>query len=454
MDDLIEGLNRSAKLFVDSGLASTVEEAVKLLKGYRLHLAIGDVAARRLTHQAALLSALNCARRTFLGGVTVSGDLDVPLVLPMVPGDTLAEAVQHLLGQQVGERPAGVPVVAIGACPPPEGFGVRATFEGWRGAVVPRSAEPLAEDREFGPAGALAGSLAVAEAFAHLAGEPMAGHRAVGMSLWDVGASDWRSASADGPVPRELPADFWVIGLGHLGQAFLWMIGLLAYPEPAQVRLFLQDVDTAGVSTESTSVLTFARNTGELKTRICAEWAKGRGFSTRLVERRFDRHLRVSDDEPALALCGVDNPQARAMLEAAGFSTVFEAGLGDGAKDFRLIRTHSFPADAKAEDLWSDEDASGSAEVFKDEEALPPAYADLRERGKLDQCGLTRLAGIAVGAPFVGMVAAAVLISQTVRMVSDGCRPAVANLDLAAPQHRRAVMREKRDTVVFRTVMA
>lgn len=451
MNDMIESLNRSAKLFIDSGLAATVEEAMELLKGFRMHIVIGDSAARRATHQAALLTALNCARRTFLGGVTVSGALDVRLVLPIVPGETVADAVRYLLGRIVDEPPKDVPLVAIGTSVPTGGFGVRVTFEGWRAGVVPGAVEPLAETGNFAPSGVLAGALGVGEVFAHLAGEPMAGHRTVGMSLWDLGAPDWRSAASDGPTPKTLPADFWLIGLGHLGQAFLWTIGWLPYPEPKEVRLYLQDVDTAGASTESTSVLTFGGDAGELKTRVCARWARIRGFATRLIERRFGRDLRVGPDEPALALCGVDNPQTRAVLEQAGFATIFEAGLGDGAADFRLIRTHSFPAPRGAEHIWA-HDSIQNDDGAVDPDALPPAYGDLRQRGLLDQCGLTMLAGVAVGAPFVGMGAAAVLIAQAIRMAADGSRPSVANLDLSSPQHRSVVMRETADLVVFKTV--
>jgi hypothetical protein len=277
----------------------------------------------------------------------------------------------------------------------------------------------------------------------------MAGSRTIGMSLWDPSLGDWRSEAADGPLPDVLPADFWVIGLGHLGQAFLWAIGLLPYPDPAGVRLFLQDVDTVGASTESTSVLTTTADNGEMKTRVCADWARARGFGSRLVERRFAQDLRVASDEPALALCGVDNPQARALLEGAGFASVFEAALGDGAADFRLIRTHSFPAPVGAAEVWA---AREDADAITDLDDMPSAYHDLRDRGTLDQCGLARLADVAVGAPFVGMVAAAVVIAQIVRMTIDGMRPTVSNLDLTCLQHRNVVMRDGADTVIFKTV--
>lgn len=454
-DDVIGGLNRSAKLFIDRASASTVEEAMERLKSFRMHLFIGEGAAASPAHQAALLTALNCGRRTFLGGVTVSGSLDVPLAVPVAAGATLADAVSSLEGAVVDGIPENVPLVCVGPPPAiePEGFAVRTTFEGWRGGVVPFGSPGLAEGVEFTPASVLAGALAVSELFAHLDGDPMAGYRPVGMSLWDQAPeADWASPTSDGPSPGRFPSDFWLIGLGHLGQAFLWTIGLLPFADPKEVLLFLQDVDEAGGSTESTSVLTFARDEGRLKSRTCADWAERRGFRTRLIERRFVADMRVAHDEPLLALCGVDNPQARAILEGAGFATVFEAGLGAGVEDFRLIRTHSFPGPIGAAQIWSEvEHPHEPADKPVALGELPPAYTDLKNQGAVDECGLTRLAEVAVGAPFVGMTAAAVLISQAVRMVFDGRRPTVVNLDLRSLQHRSLVERTGPDIVIFGT---
>jgi hypothetical protein len=219
-----------------------------------------------------------------------------------------------------------------------------------------------------------------------------------------------------------------------------------AYANPKDVRLYLQDIDKAGVSTKSTSILTFEPDVGIMKTRTCAAFGETRGFNTNIVERRFDKDMRVLNSEPSLALCGVDNPHTRAILEDAGFSSVFEAGLGDGANDFRLIRTHSFPAARKANELWAED---GQVVILPDR--LPPGYQDLVQTGALDQCGVTRLAEVAVGAPFVGAVAGALLISQTIRFVSDGRRPAVVNLDLRALQHRSILFHDASESVIFRT---
>lgn len=52
-----------------------------------------------------------------------------------------------------------------------------------------------------------------------------------------------------------LPSRLWHIGLGHLGQAYLWGLGLLPYRNPAEVALVLQSIDVVTDSTESTSIL-------------------------------------------------------------------------------------------------------------------------------------------------------------------------------------------------------
>ncbi|EQD31201.1 UBA/ThiF-type NAD/FAD binding fold containing protein, partial [mine drainage metagenome] len=121
----------------------------------------------------------------------------------------------------------------------------------------------------------LAGALAVNEAFLYVnGGVPAAGKRALGLSLWRPGMEvDWLQSDESEPVLTYLPSRLWLIGLGHLGQAYLWGLGLLPYRDPAEVALVLQDIDVITESTESTSILTGAAMVGKKKTRAMAEWA-------------------------------------------------------------------------------------------------------------------------------------------------------------------------------------
>src|SRR5205823_1509564 len=131
--------------------------------------------------------------------------------------------------------------------------------------------------------------LAVNEAFSHVRREGgVAGRRAIGMSLWAPSSAEWLKAKPDEPVLRFLPSRLWLIGLGHLGQAYLWGLGLLPFPDPSEVLLVLQDVDRITPSTESTSILTDQAAVGREKTRVMAKWAERRGFVTAIHERLFD----------------------------------------------------------------------------------------------------------------------------------------------------------------------
>ena len=61
------------------------------------------------------------------------------------------------------------------------------------------------------------------------------------------------------------------------------------------------------------------------------------------------------------------------------------------------------------------------------------------KEGVLDQCGVTVLAGKAVGAPFVGTAAAALVLSEVLRVFHGGPAYQLVDLDLKCIEHRNAV---------------
>lgn len=412
---LADRLNRLVKLAMDTGEAASVEEAEKLFSGYRLSVAVGADVGFSATQQAALLTIVNTARRSFLGGVEVVGIVGMPLLLPLLPYRTLEDAVASLGGKAAGSADRDVPLVVVGDAPKgsERRFAVRTTFDGWAGGIVPLGAQGsrLAERQEFIPSGVMSGALAVAEAFQHLRGDnPAAGRRQVGLSLWRP-EGDWRDRQAVGPIISRLPSALWLVGIGNVGQAYLWTIGLLPYDRPNELQLVLQDYDVLAESNDSTSLLTQSEMVGVRKTRAIARWAERRGFRTAIVERRFASDFRIGADDPAVALCGVDNALARSMLEDVGFARVIEAGLGHGVRDFLGFRTHLFPGSRKACDIWRGEEEDPEIRIDL------AAYQSLEATGA-DRCGLTQLASRTVGAPFVGAVAAAMVIGELLRMVN------------------------------------
>jgi hypothetical protein len=59
--------------------------------------------------------------------------------------------------------------------------------------------------------------------------------------------------------------------------------------------------------------------------------------------------------------------------------------------------------------------------------------------GVLDRCGMTLLAGKAVGAPFVGAVAATLALSEVLRLLHGGPVHRLIDLDLLGVEHRTIV---------------
>jgi hypothetical protein len=187
-----ETLHRLVKQALDSGAAATLAEAEKLFRGYRVCFSIGTVEAAQRAHQIALLTGVALARRVFLGGVTVAGELDVPLLVPAARGSSLGEAVRILGAELADAEFADRPCISIGGAVRDRraGFHVRAVFAGWRGGAVPAHVDFAGGEGDVMPlAPMLAAAMAVSEAFFYVHGQtPVAGRRSVGFSLWSLAA--------------------------------------------------------------------------------------------------------------------------------------------------------------------------------------------------------------------------------------------------------------------------
>jgi len=427
-------LNRSIKLAMDSGEASTIDEARTIFEGYKLGIRVGSDVAGSATKQAALLTAVNTARRCFLGGVDIQmRSANADLLVPWRTCRTLGQAIVDLGGIISDEIGSKTPTIIIGDVDARARnlFELRATFDGWVGGVAPSEDDiRLSEIQEFTPAGVLAGALAVSEAFQHVRGRnALAGHRAVGLSLWKPDSrTSWMDEVDTGPELEWLPSNCWLIGLGHLGQAYLWTLGFLPYANPETFQLVLQDYDELVLANDSTSLLTNSKMIGQKKTRAMAQWCAQRRFRTRIVERRFAGNFEIDQEEPSVALCGVDNQTARAALEDVGFAQIIEAGLGRGTEEYLAFQMHCFPAERTARQRWESDDVLESEGAFE-----KPAYESLAAQG-VDKCGLTMLANRSVGASFVGAFTSTLVITELLRMALGAHRYAVIDGSLRSPE--------------------
>lgn len=412
LEAMSEAMNRLLKIALDTGQADSLEEAERIFAGHRVQIVVGPDAVENPVLQAAALTAVNSAVRAFLGGVTVVG-MRGPLRISLPPFATLEDATLAFGASAADCISPDIPTLVFGdpAGGPFELLALRATYSGWSAGVAPfRSRTRLPEVGTFMPAGVMAGGLAISEIFQRVRGDaPIACRRSIGFDLWDLSRA-W-TRGADAPALDKLPSELWLVGLGNLGQAFLWTLGLLPYKQ-GEAHFVLQDRDTVAESNLSTSMLTNRTMLGAKKARALAQWCEVRGFQTSIVERDFAPDFKVGAREPTVALVGVDNALARQAIEDVGFGRIIEAGLGRGPQDFLGIDVHTFPGSRTARDVWPEIGAN-------DVDITQPAYRALLERSG-DRCGAVRLAGRSIGAPFVGSVAAALAVSEVLRLCMGG----------------------------------
>lgn len=412
-----DSFHRLAKALVDSGEAATVQEALNTFAAYGVRVRLAGDVKGDVTAQVIALTVINAAARSFEGNVLVEAE-NFELTAPGFQGVRLFEFLSSAqVAPQRGAATIQWPLIELGAGTGQAGA-IRPWADGWDFGV----GHALTNGQFFAPACVAAGGLAVNEAFSILRRDnPYAGRR-------ELNLSTWLGPQRPVPVPAQIGAGgLWLVGLGHLGQAYAWALG---FTRPAGTLHVLQDVDLITKSTLSTSMVSQPESVGAKKTRVVASWLEARGFKTALVERRFNEEQRTAAGEPMVALFGVDNPAARRSLESAGFRLVIDAGLGAGYRDFRAMRLRTFPGPSRAADLWATPLDAAAAEP-----QLAKAYQDMVAKGA-DPCGVTTLATRSVGAPFVGCVAAGYVLAEVARREQGGAGATFIDLSLREPQRQ------------------
>lgn len=425
--------SRIDKLFVDRDEEDPAAARTRRAE-HGVVLRLGSELVNSAPHQAALLTAANVAARCFPGAVWVDGSSlvhDTAVAVPW-PCESLGTAVRKL-GVNWGDHPGAAGCtrrsIVIGTRTDVP-LGIQVTFDGWRGGVVPIGAPRLPEKSGMPLGGVLSGAMAVSEVFMRFAGvTPDATHRAAGLSLWRPDEK-WLVDESQGPELGVLPAEAWILGLGHLGQAYVWCLGMLPYSCPRDVRLILQDFDRVVLANLDTCVLSTATDVGRLKSSVAARWLERRGFSPCRVDRRFDETVHRADIEPAMALCGFDESGPRELLGGAGFTSIVECGLGGQSNNFDALLLHTFPSLGRTpRDVWN---GSGAADEHDVEKRVLSnrVYRSVRDE---HGCGHMELAGRAIGVPFVGVVAACLVVSESLRAAHGGVRVESLEYRLSRP---------------------
>jgi hypothetical protein len=390
------------------------DRARKMLAELRLRLCCGEEIIESAALQAALLTAINTGKRAFRGGVAVSLPREVRLRIPWAGCASLNKAARAIGAQDAEQRDDESTTSLMFGNIPGAADGIQVCCDGWRGGLVPvGQATSFQEGDDFALGGVFAGALAVAKSFLSAADishhdvcEPM------GLSLWRPDLC-WLDADAAGPALQSLPAKLWFLGLGHLGQAYAWTVGLMPFHPQTPATIYLQDYDAVEEGNWSAGLLCEQNHVGRLKTRVSAEWLEQLGFQTRLIERSFDINTKRESSEPRVALCGFDNPESRQILEGAGFELIVDVGLGASLDHFDRVVMRTFPdASQKPHEIWT-----------KVAGEIPPVDVSLFEEPE-GECGivLQEIAGKAISSSFTGACASSLAIAEVVRAIHGGRR--------------------------------
>lgn len=390
--ELIETLNRTMKLAMDEGRVGSYEEAESLFSTYKLRVHVQPGFSAVPASEAAVLTMLNAAPKTFLGGVELVGALDERCTRAWFAGKALGDVAEQFGVAAVAARGSSdVPTICLG-----DGRPQREAF--WLGVSPQPDGFTLSPDvammgsrESMVDVGVAAAGAALNEAFQYAyRNAPLAGQREV----------RWR---LPGRVNANQVGTVWLIGLGHLGQAFLWTAALAGDDRlPRAVRL--SDYDTVSWSSLSTGLMVRTKDVGRKKVDVVAEQLEALHTQVERDYERLDLDAEVARSTHDLAVVAVDNIALRRSLDRLHANRVLEAGIGDGADAFTRIQLHAFPGPRKARDIWTGDDLRAIRQV----ELSKPAYQTLLAKSG-DQCGTALVAGRSVATPFVGAFAGALL---------------------------------------------
>jgi hypothetical protein len=416
--------SRVTKALTDAGLAASFGEAEALLDKVHVCVSVGEDQACTAAGQAAALTALTTAYKCF-GRVSLSVQTtETVLIAPLALDRTLEEAARTI-GADVGPKiPDGVThVVEVGQRQLWAGWRVQCWWDRWLAGTRVGGPSKVGDSR-LALSGVFAGALAIRQVFASVRTGASGRAREATVSLWEP----WREADlADcGPARFTAPGDLWLVGLGHLGQAFVWNLLLLPYREPR--RAILQDDQRIDEENEATSLLVTATDIGRRKVRLASSWMEAGGWETSLIERRHQGDPPPFPDDPPFLLSGLDALPPRRRLALAGFDYMIDAGIGHGPGDFEGIQVRVIAKGAALDELWDDPAENASRNRLLSGEA----YQALEQ--EIGACGTFTLANASVAVPFVGAATGAIAIAQLIRVASMQAGGALIQLELAAPE--------------------
>ena len=307
--------SRVTKAFADAGLVKSFLDAEARLDAAHVCVVLCADQAATPAGQAAVLTAVATVYKCF-GRVSFSTErADAPLTFSLPIGVTIAEGSRARVDVGVKIPASCTHVVQIGAETASTGWTVHCWWDRWLSGTRTGGSEKLGDSR-LALSGVFAGALAVRQVFANVRLGAAHGARDETISLW----APWEPGAAlvRGPDRFTIPNNLWLVGLGHLGQGFVW--SLMTLPYRGARNAVLQDDQRIAEENEATSLLVLPNlKLGERKVRIASRWLESAGWETSLIERRHRGDLAPTPDDPPILVSGLDALPARRLLANSGF---------------------------------------------------------------------------------------------------------------------------------------
>lgn len=415
-----ESLNRLSIALIEKYDCSP-EEAIKQLQSFALFIDCDEKFLNTKSYQAAILTLINCGKRAFLGGVFLDIPSTIPLLFDWEDKKYLHEIVLDL-GGIISKKEKPNFTIKVGKTAENENQ-IEIFCNNFIGGVISY------EDKndygnsvnDFALSGVAAGALAIASAFYKVSG--LQNLSTEYSSLVSLIEPDNLNLQNIKQIDLEnLPKRLWLLGLGHLGQSYIWNLNFLPFKNRKEITIFLQDFDLISEANYSAGLLCENSNISQYKTRTCSNWLEKKGFNTRIIEKGFDATIKRVSEEPYIALSGFDSLEARKNLGEAGFDLIIDCGLGGTIDTFDEIEIHTFT-----------EGLIGPKEIWKDSIQKQLVNKNVYKNfDKGEKCGIIAIdnASKAISSSFVGAIAGALVISELIRSLNQGKLYESLNLSL------------------------
>lgn len=404
----------------------TIDDALEKMNSKSIWLIADETIMGSYSKQLSFITTLNIAHRIFLKGVYCVLPSQVPNLLKF-KAETLNELVVAKFSEICCECEDNSSLEDIKILFGKECYDnqcIEIIACGWRGGVNFYENERISfsDDKSLPLGPILASSIAIYYAFCKIYKMRETIDVNVGISLWSLNAGvNWYHDESDGPNHPNMPRTIWNLGLGHLGQAYIWTLASFKFESSSKIKFLLQDSDIVDLENLGSQVLCQYKDIGKYKTRPCLQFIEEMGFEAQIIEKRFE----LKDDEQdwmrdyPLLLNGVDNVKTRKSISNKYLKLYLDGATNGSSELFDSFTMNNVYSRGKSlDEIWTDNEAKSDI-----------LHKNLYDRyEKTEKCGF--LSNIGISTPFVGLFSSAIIVSELLRSLNGGEKHSIVSLQM------------------------